>query len=132
MGHNTTVRSLGRFRDGSHGWHTIICIIVLTVAAGVPFLLAMVPRVPIPGPVLEIVAGIVLGPAILNVVEPDATVQALSIIGLSFLLFLSGLEIDIQRLRARNTILLRLPGRGDQCDDSAVRYAGAVMIRGTG
>ncbi|MGW9136728.1 cation:proton antiporter domain-containing protein [Streptomyces sp. NPDC055681] len=59
----------------------------------------MVPRVPIPGPVLEIVAGIVLGPAILNVVGPDATVQALSITGLSFLLFLSGLEIDIQRLR---------------------------------
>ncbi|WP_406361518.1 cation:proton antiporter [Streptomyces sp. NBC_01579] len=72
-------------------------LIVLTVAAGVPFLLAMVPRVPIPGPALEIVAGIVLGSVIL--VEPDATVQALSIIGLSFLLFLSGLEIDIQRLR---------------------------------
>jgi hypothetical protein len=74
-------------------------VIVLTVAAGVPFLLAVVPRVPLPGPVLEIVAGVVLGPAVLNVVQPDATVQALSIIGLSFLLFLAGLEIDFQQLR---------------------------------
>ncbi|WP_409474033.1 cation:proton antiporter [Streptomyces sp. HC307] len=74
-------------------------VIVLAVSAGVPFLLAVMPRVPLPGPVLEIVAGIVLGPAVLNVVQPDATVQALSIIGLSFLLFLAGLEIDFQHLR---------------------------------
>ncbi|WP_165396118.1 cation:proton antiporter [Streptomyces sp. F001] len=69
------------------------------MSAGVPFLLAVMPRVPLPGPVLEIVAGIVLGPAVLNVVQPDAIVQALSIIGLSFLLFLAGLEIDFQQLR---------------------------------
>ncbi|RZB18894.1 cation:proton antiporter [Streptomyces sp. F001] len=74
-------------------------VIVLAVSAGVPFLLAVMPRVPLPGPVLEIVAGIVLGPAVLNVVQPDAIVQALSIIGLSFLLFLAGLEIDFQQLR---------------------------------
>ncbi|MFE0474899.1 cation:proton antiporter [Streptomyces sp. NPDC058947] len=74
-------------------------VIVLAVAAGVPFLLALVPRVPLPGPVIEIVAGVVLGPAVLNVVQPDATVQALSIIGLSFLLFLAGLEVDFKPLR---------------------------------
>ena len=37
-------------------------VAVLAVAAAVPLILAAVPRVPIPGPVLEIVAGIVLGP----------------------------------------------------------------------
>ncbi|MGW1545195.1 cation:proton antiporter [Streptomyces sp. NPDC002309] len=74
-------------------------VIVLVVAAGVPFLLALVPRAPLPGPVLEILAGIVLGPSVLNVVRPDATVQTLSVIGLSFLLFLAGLEIDFQQLR---------------------------------
>ncbi|MFD5571266.1 cation:proton antiporter [Streptomyces cadmiisoli] len=74
-------------------------VIVLAVAAGVPFLLALIPRVPLPGPVLEIVAGIVLGPSVLNVVQVDATVQDLSIIGLSFLLFLAGLEIDTRHLR---------------------------------
>jgi len=38
-------------------------VAVLAVAAAVPLLLAAVPRVRVPGPVLEIVAGIVLGPA---------------------------------------------------------------------
>ncbi|MFG3323640.1 cation:proton antiporter [Streptomyces sp. NPDC048171] len=71
--------------------------IVLAVAAGVPFLLALLPRARLPGPVLEIVAGVVLGPAVLDLVQPDATVEALSVIGLSFLLFLAGLEIDVRR-----------------------------------
>jgi hypothetical protein len=58
-------------------------VIVLAVAACVPFLLALVPRAGLPGPVLEILAGVVLGPAVLDVMRPDAMVQALSIIGLS-------------------------------------------------
>jgi Kef-type K+ transport system membrane component KefB len=41
-------------------------VVVLAVAAAVPLILAAVPRVPVPGPVLEIVAGIVLGPAVLS------------------------------------------------------------------
>ncbi|MFG6194481.1 cation:proton antiporter [Nonomuraea sp. JJY05] len=82
---------------------------MLAVAAGVPFLLAMVPRLPVPGPVLEIVAGVVLGPAVLNVVAADTTVQSLSIIGLGFLLFLAGLEIDLRRLRGPQA---RLVGAG--------------------
>ena len=46
-------------------------VAVLTVAAAVPLILAAVPRVRVPGPVLEIVAGIVLGPAVLDLVQPD-------------------------------------------------------------
>ena len=41
----------------------------LAVAAAVPLILATVPRVPVPGPVLEIAAGIVLGPAVLDLVK---------------------------------------------------------------
>jgi hypothetical protein len=37
-------------------------VAVFAIAAVVPSILAAVPRVPVPGPVLEIVAGIVLGP----------------------------------------------------------------------
>ena len=37
-------------------------VAVLAVAAAVPLILAAVPRVRVPGPVLEIVAGIVLVP----------------------------------------------------------------------
>ncbi|MFB4283673.1 cation:proton antiporter [Nonomuraea sp. MTCD27] len=83
-------------------------LIVLAVAAGVPFLLAMVPRLPVPGAVLEIVAGVVLGPAVLNVVTVDAAVESLSIIGLGFLLFLAGLEIDIRQLRGPRARLVGL------------------------
>jgi Kef-type K+ transport system membrane component KefB len=74
-------------------------IAVLAVAAAVPLILAAVPRVPVPGPVLEIVAGIVLGPAVLGVVKPDQAVRMLSTIGLAFLLFLAGLEIDVRHFR---------------------------------
>lgn len=95
-------------------------VIVLAVAASVPFLLAMAPRVLLPGPVLEIVAGIVLGPAVLNWVQPDATVEALSIIGLSFLLFLAGLEIDFRQLHGPRARLVVIGLAG------SVALAGAV------
>jgi len=72
---------------------------VLAVAVAVPLLLSTVPRVPVPGPVLEIVAGIVLGPAVLGLVKPDQAVRLVSTIGLAFLLFLAGLEIDVRHFR---------------------------------
>jgi Kef-type K+ transport system membrane component KefB len=74
-------------------------VAVLAVAAAVPLLLAAVPRVPVPGPVLEIVAGIVLGPAVLDLVKPDQAVRLVSTIGLAFLLFLAGLEFDVRHFR---------------------------------
>jgi Kef-type K+ transport system membrane component KefB len=74
-------------------------VAVLAVAAAVPLILAAVPRVRVPGPVLEIVAGIVLGPAVLDLVKPDQAVRLVSTIGLAFLLFLAGLEIDVRRFR---------------------------------
>jgi Kef-type K+ transport system membrane component KefB len=49
--------------------------------------------------VLEVIAGIVIGPSVLGWVRIDAPVQVLSDLGLGMLLFLAGLEIDIERLR---------------------------------
>ncbi len=51
--------------------------------------------------VLEIAAGIVLGPSVLGWVKVDLPVQVLALIGLAFLLFLSGLEIDPGGLAGR-------------------------------
>jgi Kef-type K+ transport system membrane component KefB len=65
-------------------------VAVLAVAAAVPLILTAVPQVRVPGPVLEIVAGIVLGPAALDLVKPDQAVRLVSTIGLAFLLFLAG------------------------------------------
>ena len=83
-------------------------VAVLAIAAAVPLILAAVPRVPVPGPVLEIVAGIVLGPAVLNLVKPDQAVRLVSTIGLAFLLFLAGLEVDVRHFRGPRARLAAL------------------------
>jgi Kef-type K+ transport system membrane component KefB len=87
-------------------------VAVLAVAAAVPLILAAVPRVRVPGPVLEIVAGIVLGPAVLDLVKPDQAVRLVSTIGLAFLLFLAGLEIDVRHFRGPRARLAGLPLAG--------------------
>jgi Kef-type K+ transport system membrane component KefB len=76
-------------------------LIVVAVAFLAPFLLGLAPRVRLPSVVFEIVAGIVIGPAALGWVEVDQTIEVLALIGLAFLLFLAGLEIDFSELRGR-------------------------------
>src|SRR5689334_9444563 len=71
-------------------------VLVLAVAALVPLVAV---RLRLPGALLEIVAGIVLGPSLLGWIRPDATINALSLLGLSFLLFLAGSEVDLRRFR---------------------------------
>src|ERR687891_2727020 len=76
-------------------------LLVVVVAFFAPFLLGLAPRVRLPSVVFEILAGIVIGPSILGWVEVDQTIEVLSLVGLAFLLFLAGLEIDFGRLRGR-------------------------------
>jgi Kef-type K+ transport system membrane component KefB len=52
-----------------------------------------------PAVVVEIVLGIVVGPSLLDWVDIDVPLSVLSLVGLAFLLFLAGLEIDPRRLR---------------------------------
>src|SRR5512135_3771868 len=75
--------------------------LLIVVAAGLvaPLALGFFPRIRLPAIVLEIVLGIVMGPSGLGWVEPDLPVSILALVGLAFLLFLSGLEIDVERLR---------------------------------
>jgi Kef-type K+ transport system membrane component KefB len=74
-------------------------LIIAGVAVLVPVVLGLLPHLPVPGAVLEVVAGIVVGPSVLGWVRVDAPVQVLSDLGLGMLLFLAGLEIDLDRLR---------------------------------
>lgn len=78
-----------------------VCLIALSA----PLLLGLAPAVRIPAVVLEIVAGVAVGPSGLGWVHIDLPVQIVALIGLAFLLFLAGLEIDVHQLRGR---LLRL------------------------
>ena len=74
-------------------------LIIAGIAVLVPVILGLLPRLPVPGAVLEVIAGIVVGPSVLGWVRVDAPVQVLSDLGLGMLLFLAGLEIDADRLR---------------------------------
>jgi Kef-type K+ transport system membrane component KefB len=75
-------------------------LLVVSVAAfAAPFLLGLVPSVRLPSVVLEIVAGIVLGPSVLGLAEDDQAVSVVALLGLTFVLFLAGLEIDLRKLR---------------------------------
>ena len=77
-------------------------LLLIAVAAFVaPFALGLAPRVRVPSVVLEIVIGILIGPAVFGWVSEDQPVEVMALVGLAFLLFLAGLEIDVDRLRGR-------------------------------
>jgi Kef-type K+ transport system membrane component KefB len=89
--------------------HFTNLLIVVAAAFAVPLLLGLAPSVRLPAVVLEIVVGIVVGPSGLGWVEIDAPIAVLSLIGLAFLLFLAGLEVEFHKLRGR---VLKLTGVG--------------------
>jgi Kef-type K+ transport system membrane component KefB len=79
--------------------HYTNLLIVVTVGLLAPLTLGFLPRVRLPAIVLELVLGIVMGPSGLGWAKPDLPVSILNLIGLAFLLFLAGMEIDVGRLR---------------------------------
>ncbi|HSE81107.1 MAG TPA: cation:proton antiporter [Gaiellaceae bacterium] len=81
-------------------------LIVVAVAFLAPLLLGLAPSLRLPSVVLELVAGIVIGPSVLGWVEVDEPIRVLALIGLAFLLFLAGLEIEFDRLRGRRLMLV--------------------------
>ncbi len=83
-------------------------LIVGVVAVAVPLFLGLVPAVKVPAVVLEILGGILVGPAVLGWVHLDVAVRVISDLGLGFLLFMAGFEIDLRRFDRR---VLNLAGR---------------------
>src|SRR5215471_14846170 len=79
--------------------------LVGVVACLAPLLISITHAYILPTVVLEIVGGIIIGPQVLNWVHVDVFLGFLSTMGLSYLLFLSGLEVDVQRLKGRIMIL---------------------------
>jgi Kef-type K+ transport system membrane component KefB len=90
------------------GVHFTNLLIVVAAAFAAPLALGLVPALKLPSVVLEIVAGILLGPSVLGWVEVDQAVEVLATIGLAFLLFLAGLEIEFHKLRGRPLVLASL------------------------
>jgi len=84
-------------------------LVVTAIAFAMPLLLGFAPGVRVPSIVVEISAGIIVGPSVLGWVKVDEPIQVLALLGLAFVLLLGGMEIDFERLSGR---LLRLAGLG--------------------
>jgi Kef-type K+ transport system membrane component KefB len=95
-------------------------LIVMTVAFAAPLLLGLFPRLLLPSVVVEIVTGIVVGPSVLGWVELDEAVEVVALLGLAFVLFLAGLEIEFGKLRGR---VLKLTALG-----FAISFAVALAV----
>jgi Kef-type K+ transport system membrane component KefB len=90
---------LGAAPAGEVTFDGLLAVMVLAVV--IPLALGLFPRLPLPGSVVEIMAGIVIGPAVLGWVSPDRAIEVLAKLGVAFLLFLAGLELDFDALRGR-------------------------------
>ncbi len=75
-------------------------VLIFALAMGI-FLLAPVvfERFKIPGIVGLILAGMVVGPNVLNLLERDFTFELLGTVGLLYLVFLAALELDLNRFK---------------------------------
>jgi Kef-type K+ transport system membrane component KefB len=95
-------------------------LVVMAVAFAAPLVLGLFPRLQLPSVVLEIIAGIAIGPSVLGLVEIDQSVRVVGLIGLAFVLFLAGLEIEFAKLSGP---VLRLTGLG-----FALSFAIALIV----
>ena len=73
----------------------ILSVILLATLIGGQFSA----RLKLPAVVGELLAGIIVGPAVLNLVQPTEIIKVLSDIGVIFLMFLAGLDSDLKTLK---------------------------------
>lgn len=77
-------------------------LLVIACAAMVAPLFSALPKgFQIPVVVLEVVLGILIGPHAFNLASPDGMIGTLGELGLAFLLFMVGLEIDFDKIRGK-------------------------------
>ena len=94
-------------------------LIVMVAALIIPLVMARFKISSVPTAVAEIVTGIVLGKSLFNIVSPNATLNMMSTMGVTMLMFLSGMEINFDLFR-------RQPGAAPN-PQSPVNLAGQVF-----
>ncbi|MEY4173374.1 MAG: hypothetical protein RI900_539 [Actinomycetota bacterium] len=83
-----------------HGDTITTLLLVVVVAAVSPLVADFVRRlVRLPGVVIEIVLGIIIGPKVLGWANLDEVIAVLAELGLVLLIFLAGYEVDLQEVR---------------------------------
>lgn len=75
-------------------------LLITALAAFVPLLASRLRRLRVPIVVGEILAGIIVGHSGLNLIEPSPALDFLATFGFTYLMFLSGLEVDFAALLA--------------------------------
>jgi len=76
----------------------IAVAVAMALAAGIP---ALLPGLPVPGVVLEVVLGAIIGPQVLGFVHPGVTLNFLADFGLGMLFLMAGFEMNPAVLRGR-------------------------------
>jgi Kef-type K+ transport system membrane component KefB len=108
---------------------TFLDLLVVALAAVVaPMLAELVPKGLLPPVVLEVVAGIVLGPQVLGWLKVNEPVGVLSVMGLSFLLFLAGMELTPKSLTNHEARL----GMAAFAAAVALSFPLALLLKGLG
>ncbi|RMF50908.1 MAG: hypothetical protein D6755_00480 [Anaerolineae bacterium] len=92
-------------------------LLVIALAFLVPILLSRFRSLPVV--VGEILAGVIIGPSLFNILEHSLTLDFLGDIGLAFLMFLAGLEIDLETI---------LPKQDSEPRPNYLRQAGVVYF----
>jgi Kef-type K+ transport system membrane component KefB len=80
---------------------TLSTIALIAAVATVAPLISEATGRKVPSVVLELLAGILIGPQVLGLATETATIAALSGFGLSFLFFMAGYEIEFKEIRGR-------------------------------
>jgi Kef-type K+ transport system membrane component KefB len=76
-------------------------LVIVAAAFVAPLIADMLPGVRFPVAVVELALGIIVGPQMLALAATDPVIVALSQFGLSFLFFLAGCELDVERIGGR-------------------------------
>ena len=93
-------------------------ISLVFISLGAFLLPLLAKKIKIPGIVLEIAYGIIVGP-ILNLVSPSEFISGLAILGFLLLMFLSGFEIEIEKFQENGIRAVLLP---------SLMFLGTVLI----
>ena len=82
--------------------------IIVTAAVAAILATALGPRVMVPVVVFELVLGIIIGPQVLGLAQPDRFIEFFAKVGLGMLFFFAGYEIDFRRIRGSPLTLATL------------------------
>lgn len=94
-------------------------LIISILAFATPLLINSVRKVKIPYVVGEIIVGLIVGKSLLNLVHDDSWVLFLSNLGLAYLMFSSGLEIDFDQFG---------PNGGGKGNRRKILTSGAMLL----